>query len=44
MQAKKAKLGDGIYGNLYSLSFSPSLLFIIRFKRFFGLPTYYPYT
>jgi hypothetical protein len=42
MQAREAKLVDSIYRNLYILSFSPFLSFIIRFERLFGLPTYYP--
>jgi hypothetical protein len=37
MQAREAKLIDSIYRNLCILFFSPSLLFIIRFERFFGL-------
>jgi hypothetical protein len=38
MQAREAKLIDSIHRNLCILSFSPSLLFIIRFERLFGLP------
>jgi hypothetical protein len=44
MQAREAKLVDGIHGNLCILSFSPSSSFIIRFERLFGLPTHHPYT
>jgi hypothetical protein len=33
MQAREAKLVDGTYRNLCILSFSPPLLFIIRFER-----------
>jgi hypothetical protein len=37
MQAKETKLVDSIHRNLYILFFFSSLLFIIRFERFFGL-------
>jgi hypothetical protein len=42
MQAREAKLVDGTYRNLYILSFSPPLLFIIRFERLLVHPPTIP--